>query len=241
MVDILPLVVAAIPFGVLYGALAQTNGMSIAFTMAMSLFVFAGSSQFIAVTLLAVHASPLVIIVTTLVVNLRHFLYALSLIPFVKNITQGRRALMAFWLTDESFAVTSLWLNTQIETSTVDQNQLQSYYFGAAILMYVNWNICTVIGIYLGDRIPELSNYGLEIAMVVAFIGIVVPLLINLPMWACAFTGAIVGLLTWDWPQKIGLIIAALTAIAVGVILEMCLSKKPDRGQTAKIDDRVGS
>ncbi len=70
--DTFPLVVGAVPFGIIFGALAVTSGLSAQATMAMSLFVFAGSSQFVATGLVASGAGVFLIILTTFVVNLRH-------------------------------------------------------------------------------------------------------------------------------------------------------------------------
>ena len=81
----LPLMLGAMPFGLIYGALAVSSGFSFSAVMAMSVFVFAGSSQFIAVGLYAAHAPLMIIILVTFVVNLRHMLYSLSLLPFLKN------------------------------------------------------------------------------------------------------------------------------------------------------------
>ena len=86
--DTFPLVVGAIPFGIIFGALAVTSGVSPGGALAMSAIVFAGSSQFIAAGLVAGGAPLLVIVLTTLVVNLRHALYSASLAPHMKHLPQ---------------------------------------------------------------------------------------------------------------------------------------------------------
>jgi predicted branched-subunit amino acid permease len=83
-----PLVVGAIPFGIIFGALATTSGLSAGGALAMSLFVFAGSSQFIAAKLIATGTGAVLIILTTFVVNLRHAHYAASLAPYMKHLPQ---------------------------------------------------------------------------------------------------------------------------------------------------------
>src|SRR5258708_2730227 len=105
MKDTFPLVVGAIPFGTIFGAVAGTSGLSTGGAAAMSAFVFAGSAQFIATTLLASGASVPVIVLTTFVVNLRHALYSVSLAPHMKHLPQRWVLPLAFWLTDESFVV----------------------------------------------------------------------------------------------------------------------------------------
>lgn len=86
--DIIPLIVGAIPFGIICGTLAQGSGLSFGATLGMSVFVFAGSSQFIALRLLAAGSSLPLMVLTTVVVNLRHMLYAASLLPYVQGAFQ---------------------------------------------------------------------------------------------------------------------------------------------------------
>ena len=85
--------------------------------------------------------------------------------------------------------------------------------------MYFNWQCCTALGIILGKEIPDLTKWGLDIAMVVAFVGIVVPILKNKAQWACAITAFVAALLTHSWPHQSGLLLSSLFAIGVGVLL----------------------
>jgi len=212
--DTLPLIIAAIPFGMVFGALAQTNGLSVGATLSMSALVYAGSSQFIAATLAGTAASLPVIIVTVFIVNLRHMLYATSLMPHVTQLPQHQRAIMAFWLTDETFATISHHLQTHTKPG-----ELLYYYLGSATAMYLNWQACTAVGVFLQQRIPDMTSWGLDIAMVVAFTGIVVPLLRDKSQWACAGVASVTALFTHDWPHQSGLLFSSLLAIAVGVAL----------------------
>ena len=142
-----PLVVGAIPFGIIFGALAVTSGLSPEATMGMSAFVFAGSSQFIAVGLIASGAGTWTIVLTTLIVNLRHALYATTLAPHLKHLPQKWQLPLGFWLTDESFVVTA---------QRYDQPDLSPnkhwFFFGSALFMYTNWQLCTYIGLVAGQR-----------------------------------------------------------------------------------------
>ena len=103
--DIIPLIVGAIPFGIIFGTLATNNGLSPTAALAMSGFVFAGSSQFIAAGMVAANTSWLLIVLTTFVVNLRHLLYAVSLVPYIKHLPQRWKVPLAFLLTDEAYAI----------------------------------------------------------------------------------------------------------------------------------------
>ena len=175
--DTLPLILGAIPFGVLFGALAMSAGMTVAATLGMSLLVFAGSSQFVAMGLFAQGVAVAVIVLTTFIVNLRHALYSASLAPYMRHLPQAWLAPLGFWLTDESFAVVIKRYRAR------DASPYKHWYFlGSALAMYGNWQLCTVIGIIAGTQLQGMTDWGLEFAMVVTFIGIVVPMLLTKPM-----------------------------------------------------------
>lgn len=210
-----PLIVASMPFGIIYGALAQSVGLSHWAIIAMSVFVFAGSSQFIAIGLIAAGANVGIIIVTTLFVNIRHMLYAATLLPHVKRFNQKVRIPMAFLLTDETFAVSSHYLQKHPNSPN-----FAWYYFGSALFMYSNWILCTLIGVYLSQTVPNMSDWGLDVAMAVAFLGIVVPSLHNKPTLMCALVAASLSIVTYHWPNKTGLLFSALCGIAVALVIE---------------------
>jgi 4-azaleucine resistance transporter AzlC len=87
--DTLPLLLGALPFGLIYGAIAATSGLSMTAAILMSALVFAGSSQFIAVGLVAAQTPVAIIVLTTLIVNLRHMLYSATLLPYLKDLPQN--------------------------------------------------------------------------------------------------------------------------------------------------------
>jgi len=221
--DTLPLIVAAVPFGIIYGALAVAGGLSEAITMAMSLLVFAGSSQFIVVTLVAAMAAAPVIVLTVFIVNLRHMLYSASLMKTMQHYPQWVRVPLAFWLTDETFAV----VNNRLALRANDKNFVW-YYFGSALAMYSNWALCSWIGMRMGQQVPDLSSWGLEVAMVVAFVGIVVPSLHKPSHWVCAAVAAVSAVLTRDWPHQTGLLASGLFAIAAGMLFDRDAQEEPE-------------
>jgi 4-azaleucine resistance transporter AzlC len=215
VLDTLPMMLGAAPFGLIFGTLAAPSGLSAGGALGMSLIVFAGSSQFIALSLLAGKASLVVIVLTTFVVNLRHALYSASLLPYVAKLNQGWRAMLAFWLTDETFAV------VQVRYGAADTSPHKHWFqFGSSFAMYLNWFVWTLTGVMLGRTMPQLQHLGLEFAMAATFTGIVVPLLRNRPMIAAALVAAAVALLCRDLPYKLGLMLAALAGVAAGMTLE---------------------
>lgn len=220
--DTIPVIVGAIPFGIIFGALAINAGLSVYATLGMSLIVFAGSSQFVAAGLVAQGAGVLVIILTTFVVNLRHGLYSASLGPYLSKQSQRWLLPLGFWLTDETYAVV-------VQRYARDDNSPHKhwYHLGSSLAMYLNWQVCTVIGIVAGTQAQGLSEWGLEFAMVVTFIGIVVPLLNTMPMLVCALVAGAVSLLLRDLPNQAGLMLGAVIGIVVAMLLDSKKTKEP--------------
>ena len=211
--DIFPLIVGAIPFGIIFGTLAQSSGLSFAGTMAMSAFVFAGSSQFIALGLLATGTALPIIILTTFVVNLRHLLYSVSLVPHVQPLPQRWKVLIGFWLTDEAFAVAINRYN-----SSDRAGNKHWYYLGAALFMYVNWQLCTLAGLLFGQLLPNAASWGLDFAMSVTFIGMIIPYIKSSPTVVTVVVSGIVSLFAYPLPHQLGLIVAALAGIVAGQV-----------------------
>lgn len=211
----IPLIVGAIPFGIIFGTLAQTSGLSFAATAAMSACVFAGSSQFIALGLLGSGSPVGIIVLTTFVVNLRHLLYAVGLVPYLKHLGQSWKAALGFWLTDETFMVA-------IQRYHQPDSSPYKHWFqlGSALSMYGNWQLCTWLGLTLGQSLPNAANWGLDFAMVATFIGMTIPYLKTRPMVATVLVAGVAALLARSLPHQLGIMVAAIAGILVGVTLE---------------------
>lgn len=213
--DTLPMVVGAFPFGLIFGVVGVNAGLSPLAVAGLSLFVFAGSAQFIGVGLVA-QAVPLpFIVLTTFIVNLRHMLYAASLAPYIKHLDQKWLLPLAFWLTDETYAIV-IRRYPQADSSP----HKHWYHLGSSVIMYGHWQFATILGIVAGTQLEGLTSLGLDFAMVVTFLGIVIPLIVNRPMLICAVAAGIVAVLTNDMPNKSGLMVAAFTGIAAGMSAE---------------------
>jgi 4-azaleucine resistance transporter AzlC len=218
----IPMMIGAAPFGIIFGVIGIDNGLSPFGVMGLSLFVFAGSAQFVAAGLVGQGVGILFIILTTFILNLRHALYAASLAPYMRHLSQKWLLPLAFWLTDETYAVV-------IQRYPQEDNSLYKhwYHFGSSLAMYINWQLCTLVGIIAGTQLQGLSELGLDFAMVVTFLGIVVPMLVSRPMLLCAVVAGVVSVLTFEMPNKIGLMLAAVAGIVAGVIAEAWMPAKP--------------
>ena len=221
--DTFPMLVGAAPFGVIFGTLAIGSGLPVWLTLGMSLLVFGGSSQFVAVSLISSGAALPVIWLTTFVVNLRHALYSATLLPYARELPARWRWALAFWLTDETFAV----VENQLRHHT-DAKDGAWYWLGSSLAMYFDWQFWTLVGVVLGQSIPMLATLGLDFAMVATFAAIVALQLHARPVLFAALVAGTVALLARELPYKLGLMLAALAGVAAGVIAEK-LSERVSR------------
>lgn len=213
--DMLPLLVGLIPFGLACGMLAIEAGFTAWETIAMSLLVFAGAAQFIAIGMVAAGVSDWkVLTLTALIVNLRHILMGASLLPYVRNLSLGRQAVLAFGMVDETYTVTMNRIRTTGYTP--------AYQLGTNGAAYAVWVACTAAGTYLGSYAVVLFAWGLDFAMPATFLAMLLPRLIEHPpsRWVaavaavCAVGGKL--LLPGAWY----ILAACVAAVITGGVLE---------------------
>ncbi len=218
--DSTPLIIGAIPFGIIFGTVGIANGLSPAGVMLMSMLVFAGSAQFVSLGLIAVGATIPIILFTTFVVNFRHILYGASIATILNRISRFRKTLLAFLLTDECFAVISTKAQSYPPSAEIDQDYLSIYGIGSGLSIYVAWVSATVAGVLLGGSIPNLDKWGLDFAMPVTFLGMVIVGIRNWPTAIAGVSAALAAVLLYPLPNKIGLVIAVLIGVVCGLAVE---------------------
>jgi 4-azaleucine resistance transporter AzlC len=162
----LPIVFGYVPIGFAYGVLAGKSGLSEANTLLMSIIVFAGSAQFIAVGLFASGTGPAAVILTTFVVNLRHMLMAASLAPYLTGWKKRYLAFFSYELTDETFALHSA------ASSKLGECRLEA--LSLNITAQTSWVIGTILGIVASGLIGDVKPLGLDYALEAMFIGLLV-------------------------------------------------------------------
>lgn len=205
-----PLLLGVFPFGLIYGALAHNAGIAPAASQMMSSIVFAGSSQLIAAQLVQQSAPGLIIVLTIGIVNLRHLLYSASIAPYIEHLPMRWKTLLAYLLTDEAYAATITHYELEGRTPTSHW-----FFLGAGLALWTTWQVSSALGIYLGASIP--SSWPLGFALLVTFIGMVMPVLKDKPLVGSALAAGVVALLANSLPFKLGLILAAFVGLFVGV------------------------
>ncbi|MBM7866932.1 branched-chain amino acid ABC transporter permease [Heliobacterium gestii] len=212
--DTLPILVGIIPFGITCGIMGPTAGLSPMETVMMSALVFAGASQFVAMSMIGAGITGWgVIVLTTLLVNLRHLLMGASLAPHMSRLPLPMQALLSFGLVDESYAVTV--------GRMLHKGYSATYQLGASATMYLTWLGSTAAGVMLGSRFPDPLAWGLDFAMAATFLVLLIPRLTDPIQRKVCATAAVMALLGASLlPGKWYIIVACLTASAAGAYLE---------------------
>jgi predicted branched-subunit amino acid permease len=192
VVDQLPILLGVVPFGLIFGALAVRAG--------------------IAVGLVADGTPPIVVVLTILVVNLRHMLYSANLGPYLADLPRRWKLGLSWLLTDEAFALASVRYQKQRASNT------HWYMLGTGLALWVSWQASTAIGITLGTQIPE--RWALDFALPLTFMALIAPTLVDRPTWAAALGAGVLALALVGLPFKLNLVIAVVVGVTLGLALE---------------------
>ncbi len=208
----LPLAPGVVAFGLLYGMMARQVGFSPWGAWTMSLIVHAGSAQFIAIGMWEA-SGAIPIILTTLVVNLRHLLMGASIAPYLSGLSAPWGALLALWMSDESYALAI----AEYRRGTGSR----WYFLGANIGVYVAWSFSGLPGALLGAAIPHPQRYGLDLVFPLGFLGLLMTFLEDRIGVGVALASGALGLAgIFLLPGKWYVIVAGLLGSAIGVLLE---------------------
>jgi 4-azaleucine resistance transporter AzlC len=153
------------PIALTFGLLAKTSGLSIYETVLMSLIVFAGASQYISLSLIAYGTGVFEIVLTTFIVNIRHFLMSATLNEKVVDDHLLNKMFYSFGITDETFSVAA----TREETVTT------GYMFGIISVSYSSWVVFSGVGHLIGASLPQTLQESMGVALYAMFIGLLVP------------------------------------------------------------------
>ncbi|ADV68624.1 AzlC family ABC transporter permease [Deinococcus maricopensis] len=207
-VAMLPLWLGVAPFAAAYAVTARAGGLSVLETMLMSLTVFAGSAQVSAAGLFGQGAGAVGVLGTTLLLNVRHVLYGLSLgreLP----MTGWRRVVAAQFLTDEAYGI--------VLASGVRRF---AFLLGAELSLYVVWNVCTLLGALAGAWVPDPERLGVGFVFPLAFLGLLLPLLRSrMTVLVAVVAGGAALALSRVLPGGLTTLLASVGAALLGALL----------------------
>jgi 4-azaleucine resistance transporter AzlC len=214
----LPIVLGYVPIGFAYGVLAGKSGLSEVNTLLMSLIVFAGSAQFIAVGLFASGTGPAAVILTTFVVNLRHMLMAASLAPYLSGWKKRYLAFFSYELTDETFALHSS------AAGKLSECRLEA--LSLNMTAQVSWVLGTVLGIVASGLITDVKPLGLDYALAAMFIGLLVGQCQSpVRIITAILSGVIATLLYLAGWHQFHIIVATIAGASLGLGVELWIRR----------------
>lgn len=208
----LPILLGVAPFALIVGVL-MVGSLSFNESLLMSVVVYAGSVQLVAMQLLGANTPVVMIILTTLVVNLRFLMYSASLEPHLHARSWRAKLAAAYLMTDQSYAVSISRFQQQPDTP-----HKYWYYLGSGLMMWLTWQVGTLIGMLLGSQVP--ASWQLDFTIPLAFIALVVPQIRSKQLLGVAIVAAVVAALTAWLPFRLGVIASVLAGIAVGLLWE---------------------
>jgi 4-azaleucine resistance transporter AzlC len=208
----IPVAIGYIPIAIAFGLLAKSFDFPNTITLSMSFFIFAGASQFITVQLLMTGSMYWEIILTTFILNSRHFLMSASLSQRIESTSRKLLAAIAFGVTDETFSI----------ASTRKEARSALFVLGLNTIAFLAWNIGTWIGVFLAFGLPGTLQASMGIALYAMFIGLLVPSLTTRPVFVVAsFAIVMQAVLHWIitpfFPISDGIRIIIATVVAAGI------------------------
>ncbi|WP_226619833.1 AzlC family ABC transporter permease [Cytobacillus firmus] len=153
------------PIALTFGLLAKTTGLTIGETVLMSLLVFAGAAQYISLSLLALGTGIFEIVLTTFIVNIRHFLMSTSLNEKWDDEQAANKVILSFGITDETFSVAAVR----------EEKVTSGYMLGLISVSYASWVICSGLGHLIGASLPQTLQESMSVALYAMFVGLLVP------------------------------------------------------------------
>jgi branched chain amino acid efflux pump len=212
--DAVPLLIGALPFGVLMGlTIVEAEAVNNIVGWLSSVLIFAGAAQIAMTSLLGSGGSILLAIVVGLVINARHMMYSAALTPRFRTQPRWFRILAPYWLIDQVFAL----IDTQIDDDMTDRD-FRIYWLTIAVTFYTMWHVFVTTGMFLGPIIPD--SWPVEFGVPAMFIGIVVPALKTRPAAVAAVVGALVGATASTLPLGLGLLVGGLVGIVAGTVAD---------------------
>jgi predicted branched-subunit amino acid permease len=183
--------------------------------MGLTVLVIAGASQLTAIQLMVDGAPVFMVLAASLAVNMRMAMYSAALTPYLGSAPVWQRALVAYTMVDQAYAVSAVTFEAEPERSVAWR---MAFYFGVLLPIVPLWYLGSYLGAVLGDAIPP--EIGLDAAVPVAFIAVFAPALRTRAHIAAAAVAIVTALALAFLPWNMGLIVAALAGMTAGAEIE---------------------
>ncbi len=217
----LPFLLVIIPFGLLFGVAGTEAGFNLAEVMGFSILVIGGASQFTAVQLMTDNAPVIMVLLTSLAVNLRLAMYSAALSPHLGAAPVWQKALVSYFMVDQSYAMAAQDYEARPHQTLGEK---LAYYAGACTPVCPQWYFSTWAGAVLGKAIPPA--FALDFAVPITFLAMLAPMLRTPAHVAAALVSVGVALALAFLPSGLGLLIAAACAMMTGANVELWMQRR---------------
>jgi predicted branched-subunit amino acid permease len=217
--DVAPMILGIVPFGMVCGVGAIAAGASPVAAVAMSMIMFSGAAQIVATQLLVAGAPFAVILLSCLVVSLRLLMYSAAMAPYLRPLDHRWRNLLSFVLTDQAFAGT-----IQRFRASNDLRANASYFLGSGALLWVTWQVATILGVVAGQIIP--ASWQLEFVVPLCFLAVLAPLLRDRVSIIVFAVSAIAVVALDAMPLRLSMICGALLGIGAGILADFVMVRR---------------
>ncbi|CUH67228.1 Inner membrane protein YgaZ [Thalassovita gelatinovora] len=214
--DGLPFLLVIAPFGLLFGVVATEAGLSVFETLTFSVVVIAGAAQFTALQLMSEHAPTAIVLASALAVNLRMAMYSASLTPHIGAAPLWKRAVIAYFTVDQSYACSIVAYEENPSWSVADKT---AYFMGTVTPICPMWYGFTLLGSLIGSSMP--SGLALDFAIPITFLAIIAPALRTPAHRAAALASVVLSLAFSFFPYNLGVLVAGLGAMMIGAQVEL--------------------
>ena len=211
-IDVLPLLIPVVPFGIIFGAIGIELGFGPYVTYATSIIIFSGASQIVFFQLLSAGASSIVAITSSSVISTRHLLYGAVMNQYLSNLSIYWKIGLSYILTDQAFAVSNEYFKKN------KKDKFKHYYLlGAGVTLWITWQITTVIGILLGSVVPE--ELGLTFAIPLTFLALLINYFRKIDHVIVIITSGVLSIIMYDAPFKSYIIFSSLISLLIAYLI----------------------
>ena len=212
VIDVLPLMIPVVPFGIIFGAIGIELGFGPYLTYASSIIIFSGASQIVIFQLFSAGASTLVSITSSAVVSSRHLLYGAVVSQYLSHLSIYWKITLSYLLTDQAFAVSNEYFKKN------EENKFKHYHLvGSGLTLWFIWQVTTIIGIVLGSIVPD--ELGLSFTIPLTFLAVLVTYLRSIDHLIVIILSGVSSILFFDIPFKAYIIFSGIVALAGALIL----------------------
>lgn len=213
--DLRPALVATSVWGLVTGVAMVKSGLAENTATLMTVLVYAGSAQLTSLPLIAASEPLWLIFMAATVVNIRFLIFGAALQPYFRHLPWAQRLVLGYVSSDISFVV---FMSRYGDNQGGSPQEQLWYYLGIVVPCWLSWNVCSLVGVYLGAFVP--ASWSLDFAAILALLAIIIPLVRTRPMLMCLIVASVIAWVGQLLPLRLGLAGAVVGGVLAGVLTD---------------------